>query len=37
VLKVDTDAVAVRDTKDQDGATLSVPVGAWASFTASLK
>jgi hypothetical protein len=32
-----TDAVAVRDTKDHDGATLSVPAGAWASFTASLK
>jgi hypothetical protein len=33
----DTRAVAVRDTKDRDGATLSVPAGAWASFTASLR
>jgi hypothetical protein len=32
-----SDTVAVRDTKDHDGATLSVPAGAWASFTASLK
>jgi hypothetical protein len=31
------DAVAVRDTRDRDGVTLSVPVGAWASFTASLR
>ena len=31
-----SDAVAVRDTKDRDGVTLSVPAGAWASFTASL-
>jgi hypothetical protein len=30
-------AVAVRDTKDPDGAMLSVPAGAWAGFTASLK
>ena len=31
------DAVAVRDTRDRDGVTLSVPAGAWASFTASLR
>jgi len=31
------DAVAVRDTRDRDGVTLSVPAGAWASFTASLE
>jgi Domain of unknown function (DUF397) len=31
------DAVAVRDTKDRDGVTLSVPAAAWASFTASLR
>jgi hypothetical protein len=30
-------AVAVRDTKDRDGVTLSVPVDAWATFTASLR
>jgi hypothetical protein len=32
-----SDAVAVRDTRDRDGATLSVPVSAWATFTASLR
>ena len=32
-----SDAVAVRDTKNRDGATLSVPVAAWTTFTASLK
>jgi Domain of unknown function (DUF397) len=32
-----SDTVAVRDTKDHDGAMLSVPADAWASFTASLK
>jgi hypothetical protein len=32
-----SDAVAVRDTKNPDGATLSVPAGAWASFTTSLR
>jgi hypothetical protein len=31
------DAVAVRDTQDRDGATLSVPAAAWATFTASLR
>jgi Domain of unknown function (DUF397) len=30
-------AVAVRDTKNRDGATLSVPADAWATFTASLR
>ncbi len=30
-------AVAVRDTKDRDGVTLSVPAAAWATFTASLR
>lgn len=31
------DGVAVRDTTDRDGFTLSVSVSAWARFTASLK
>ena len=31
------DAVAVRDTRDRDGVTLSVPAAAWESFTASLR
>jgi hypothetical protein len=31
------DAVAVRDTRDRDGATLSIPASAWATFTASLR
>jgi hypothetical protein len=30
-------AVLVRDTKDRDGVTLSVPAGAWAEFTVSLR
>lgn len=30
-------AVWVRDTKDRNGAGLSVPAEAWATFTASLK
>jgi hypothetical protein len=29
--------VTVRDTTDRDGATLTVPAGAWRAFTASLK
>ena len=29
--------VLVRDTKDRDGVAISIPGGAWASFTASLK
>jgi hypothetical protein len=29
--------VLVRDTTDRDGAMLSVPVGAWARFTDTLK
>ena len=32
-----SNAVAVRDTKNPDGATLSVPADAWASFTTSLR
>jgi hypothetical protein len=31
------DAVAVRDTTNRDGGTLVFTVGAWASFTASLR
>ena len=30
-------AILVRDTKNRDGVTLSVPAGAWAKFTASLR
>ena len=30
-------AVRVRDTKERDGAALSIPGQAWASFIASLK
>ncbi len=30
-------AVWVRDTKDRDGAALSIPGQAWASFIASLR
>jgi hypothetical protein len=30
-------AVAVRDTKNRDGVTLSVPATAWTTFTASLR
>jgi Domain of unknown function (DUF397) len=29
--------ILVRDTTNRDGCTLSVPVGAWARFTASLR
>ena len=29
--------ILVRDTTDRDGGTLSVPAGAWARFTASLR
>jgi hypothetical protein len=31
------DGVAVRDTTDRAGFTLSVPAGAWTRFTSSLK
>ena len=30
-------AIAVRDTADRDGVTLSVPAAAWQAFTAALK
>jgi Domain of unknown function (DUF397) len=30
-------AVLVRDTKDRNGAMLSVPAQVWAAFTAALK
>ena len=30
-------AILVRDTKDRDGVTLTVPVRAWAEFTTSLR
>jgi Domain of unknown function (DUF397) len=30
-------AVLIRDTTDRDGVALSVPAGAWAAFTASLR
>jgi hypothetical protein len=33
----DAGRVLVRDTKNRDGATLSVPVDAWQRFAASLK
>lgn len=29
--------VLVRDTKNRDGATLSIPAAAWAAFTDTLK
>ena len=29
--------IAVRDTKDSDGGTLTFAVGAWAAFTATFK
>jgi hypothetical protein len=29
--------IAVRDTTDRDGTTLSIPASAWQLFTASLK
>ncbi len=32
-----TEAVAVRDTKDRDGATLDVPAEAWRAFTARIR
>jgi hypothetical protein len=32
-----TRAVAVRDTQDRDGVTLSVPASTWAAFTATLR
>ena len=32
-----TRVVLVRDTKDRDGATLSIPAEAWARFTGGLK
>jgi len=31
------DAVIVRDTKNRNGGTLSVPVGAWRAFIAAMK
>jgi hypothetical protein len=33
----DDGAILVRDTTDRDGVMLSVSLGAWASFTASLR
>jgi hypothetical protein len=33
----DAGRVRIRDTKDRDGVTLSVPAGAWERFTATLK
>ncbi|MFE0027018.1 DUF397 domain-containing protein [Amycolatopsis sp. NPDC059021] len=30
------EAVGVRDTKDRDGGTLTVPAAAWATFTTHL-
>jgi hypothetical protein len=33
----EAERVLVRDTADRDGALLSVPAGAWARFTDSLK
>jgi hypothetical protein len=32
-----TRVVLVRDTKDQGGAVLSIPAGAWQAFTDGLK
>jgi hypothetical protein len=32
-----TDRVAVRDTTDRGGATLSIPADAWRTFTRTLK
>ena len=32
-----TDQVGIRDTKDRDGAWLSVPSGAWARFLGGVK
>jgi hypothetical protein len=31
------EGVMVRDTTNRDGVTLSVPAGAWRTFTASLR
>jgi hypothetical protein len=31
------DTVIVRDTKDRNGGTLSVPAGAWRAFIATMK
>lgn len=31
------EVVAVRDTKDRDGVTLSIPAEAWAAFVTSLR
>lgn len=31
------DGIAVRDTKDRDGGTLTFTADAWAAFTASLR
>lgn len=31
------DAVLVRDTTNRDGATLSVPAGAWSAFLATIR
>lgn len=36
-LASDSGEILIRDTKDRDGCTLSVPAGAWAKFTASLR
>ncbi len=30
-------AILIRDTRNRDGVTLSVPAEAWANFTASLR
>jgi len=30
-------AVLVRDTRDRNGVTLTIPADAWAQFTASIK
>jgi hypothetical protein len=29
--------IMIRDTTDRDGVTLSIPAGAWQTFTTSLK
>jgi len=36
-LASDNATVLVRDTKDRDGGTLALGVGAWERFTASLR
>jgi Domain of unknown function (DUF397) len=33
----DSNVIAVRDTTNRTGGTLSIPVAAWAKFTAGLK